>query len=256
MAIAIEWDKTGERLYETGVDHGVLYLYDKTGVTIGEGASAKTYHYVNGVAWNGLTAVNHNPEGAEANDTYADNIKYLTLRSAEDYKFTIEALYSPAEFDECDGTVKPVAGVKVGQQARKLFAFCHRSNIGSDVDGNDHGFKYHFIWGCTADPSEHNYETINDSPEPASLSWEVSTVTQQMGKITIGSGSSAVEYDLKPTAHIEIDTTQLDTQGLANLETLLGIVYGQAESAAGAGDAVPACLPTPMEVVQIMAAAG
>ena len=227
---AIQWDQTGERLYETGVDHGVLYI--------------------NGVAWNGLTAVNHSPEGAEANDTYADNIKYLTLRSAENFKFTIEALYSPEEFDACDGTAEPIPGVMVSQQARKMFGFCHRSNVGSDTDGNDHGYKYHLIWGCTADPSEHNYETINDSPEPASLSWEISTVTQDVGTI------SNVEY--KPTAKITIDSTKLDTQGKTNLETLLGILYGTpADPEAQPPVAeVKGCMPSPKDVIAIMSAVG
>ena len=240
---AITWDKTGERLYETGVDHGVLYLYDKTGKT---GTDGKTHHYCDGVAWNGLTAVNHSPEGAEANDTYADNIKYLTLRSAENFKYTIEALYSPEEFDACDGTLEPVPGVMVGQQARKMFGFCHRSNIGSDVDGNDHGFKLHLIWGCTADPSEHNYETINDSPEPANLSWEISTVTQEVGTI------DGVEY--KPTAKITIDSTKLDAKGKTNLNTLMGILYGSPAGEGGSPAEVKGCLPTPKEVIEIMAA--
>ena len=245
---AISWDQTGERYYETGVDHGVLYLYDKTGKT---GTDGKTYNYCDGVAWNGLTAVNHSPEGAEANDTYADNIKYLTLRSAENFKYTIEALYSPEEFDACDGTLEPIKGVMVGQQTRKMFGFCHRSNVGSDVDGNDHGYKYHLIWGCTADPSEHNYETINDSPEPANLSWEISTVTQDIGTI------DGVEY--KPTAKITIDTTKLDAQGKTNLNTLLGILYGSSTPGENPGDpavVVKGCLPSPKEVITIMSAAG
>ncbi len=247
---AIQWDQTGERLYETGVDHGVLYLYDKTGVDVTVGQNTYKANYINGVAWNGLTAVNHSPEGAEANDTYADNIKYLTLRSAENFKFTIEALYSPEEFDACDGTAEPIPGVMVSQQARKMFGFCHRSNIGSDTDGNDHGYKYHLIWGCTADPSEHNYETINDSPEPASLSWEISTVTQDVGTI------NNVEY--KPTAKISIDSTKLDTQGKTNLATLLGILYGTpADPTAQPPVAeVKGCMPSPKDVIAIMSAVG
>lgn len=250
---AITWDQTGERFYETGVDHGVLYLYNSTGEdrTIGEGSSAKTYHvnYVNGVAWNGLTAVNHSPEGAEANDTYADNIKYLTLRSAENFKYTIEALYSPKEFDVCDGTLEPIDGVMVSQQPRKMFGFCHRSNVGSDTEGNEKGYKLHLIWGCTADPSEHNYETINDSPEPASLSWEVSTVTQEVG--TFG----GVEY--KPTAKITIDTTKL-TNGKenANLAVLLGLLYGTPAGEGGTPAAVKGCMPSPKDVIAIMSAQG
>lgn len=256
MAQLITWDEMSERLYENGVDHGVLFLYDKTGKTATIGSTNYTCNYVGGVAWNGLTAVNHAPEGAEANDTYADNIKYLTLRSAEDFKFTIEALYSPDEFDECDGTIKPIAGVKVKQQNRKLFGFYHRSNIGSAEDGMEHGYKHHFIFGCTADPTEHNYETINDSPEPASLSWEVSTVTQPMGEITIGTGQDAKTYTLKPTAHIEIDTTQLDTTGATNLEKLLTVVFGTAPTTPGGNDGVEAMMPSPMDIIRIMSAAG
>lgn len=250
MAQLITWDEMKDRLYETGVDHGVLFLYDKVGktATIGEGQSQKTYtcNYTGGVAWNGLTAVNHSPEGAEANDTYADNIKYITLRSAEDFKYTIEALYSPAEFDECDGTIKPIAGLKVGQQNRKMFGFYHRSNVGSAEEGIEYGHKHHFIWGCTADPTEHNYETVNDSPEPASLSWEVSTVTQPMGSVVI----NGTLTELKPTAHLEIDDTQLDAQGKANLAKLLEVVFGT-KGETSASD-VEAMLPSPMDVIDIM----
>lgn len=253
MAYATEWDKAGERFFETGVDHGVLYLYNKTGKT---GSDGNTYNYCDGVAWNGLTAVNHSPEGADANDTYADNIKYLTLRAAETFGFTIEALYSPAEFDECDGLINAIPGVTVGQQNRKMFGFCHRSNVGSDTDGMEMGYKYHLIWGCTASPSEHNYETVNDSPEPNSLSWEVDTIPVDIGTLTINGES----VTFKPTAKITIDTTQLEN-GTSNeqLLALLDILYGTVTPSETEGEddvVVKGCLPTPAQVIEIMSAQG
>lgn len=237
------WDKTSERLYETGVDHGVLYLYDSDTPQTVDG---KTYNYCHGVAWNGLTAVNHSPEGAEANDTYADNIKYLTLRSAETFGFTIEALYSPDEFDACDGTAEIATGVTVGQQARVTFGFCHRSLVGNDVKGQDYGYKLHLIYGCTAAPSEHNYETVNDSPEPASLSWEIDTVPVPVG--TLGSKT------FKPTAKITIDSTKLDATGLTKLANLEKLLYGTIDTTGETPVIVPGVLPLPSEVYDIMKA--
>ena len=157
------WDAVGERLYETGVDHGVLYVMGDNN-TYGEG-----------IAWNGLTAVNESPSGAESTALYADNIKYLNLISAEEYGYTIEAYYSPEEFDQCDGLASPVAGLTIGQQKRKMFGFVYRSLIGNDTDGQDHGYKLHLCYGCQASPSERNHQTVNDSPEATTLSWTVST---------------------------------------------------------------------------------
>lgn len=246
----IEWDKTGERFYENGVDHGILFPYNSTGVVIGEGADAKTYNYANGVAWNGLTAVNHSPEGADANDTYADNIKYLSLRAAETFGFTIEALYSPAEFDECDGTIEAVPGVTVGQQNRKTFGFYHRSNVGTDTEGMEKYHKHHFIYGCTAAPSEHNYETVNDSPEPASLSWEVDTIPINIGTLTIGGNP----VDFKPTAKVTIDESRLDAAGMTKLNAILALLRGT-KGAEGADD-IPGVMPLPADIIAMMSAAG
>lgn len=196
----LTWDNTGERLYETGVDHGVLYIPDGNGV------------YSDGVAWNGLTTVTESPSGAEATALYADNIKYLDLRSAEEFGATIEAYTFPDEFLQFDGVASPVAGVNVGQQSRSTFGFCYRTNVGNDVDGSDHGYKLHLIYGCTAAPSEKAYATINDSPEAITFSWEISTTP-----VNAGTG-------LKPTAQLIIDSTKVDPTDLATLEDLL---YGE-----------------------------
>ena len=202
----LEWDKTGERYFETGVDRGVLYVYDNT-----------TNAYGTGVAWSGLTGVTESPSGAEANAFWADNIKYLNLMSAEDFGGTIEAYTYPDEWAECDGSAEIETGVMIGQQKRKMFAFCYRTRIGNDVDGADLGYKIHIIYGCLASPSERGYQTINESPEPIAFSWEVSTTPVELNKIN---GKS-----FKPTAHLEIDSTKVDALKLAALEDTL---YGTA----------------------------
>lgn len=194
----IEWDKTGEKLYETGTDQGVLYLLNSNGL------------YTPGVPWNGLTAVNENPSGAEATPLYADNIKYLNLYSAEEFGATIEAFYSPKEFDECDGSASIAKGVTIGQQARKSFGFSYRTLIGNDVDGQEHGYKLHCCYGCTASPSEKAYNTVNDSPEANNLSWEVTTTPVNV-------------KGHKPTATVVIDSTVVDSEKLAAFEK---IIYG------------------------------
>ena len=158
----IVWDKTGERLYETGVKNGVLYVQE--GGTYGKG-----------VAWNGLTAVTESPSGAEATPLYADDIKYLNLLSTEEFGATIEAYTYPDEFAACDGSAALVDGVMIGQQARKTFGLCYRTTIGNDTNGNDYGYKLHIIYGALAAPSEKAYATINDSPEAITFSWEVTT---------------------------------------------------------------------------------
>jgi hypothetical protein len=214
----LTWDNTGERLYETGVDHGVLYIPDGNG------------DYSDGVAWNGLTTVTESPSGAEATALYADNIKYLDLRSAEQFGATIEAFTYPDEFNQFDGIASPVAGVHVGQQSRKTFGFCYRTNLGNDVDGSDYGYKLHLIYGATAAPSEKAYATINDSPEAITFSWEVATTP-------IAAGGT-----LKPTAQLVIDSTKVDPTDLTTLEDLL---YGQA----GAPQ-----LPSPSAVIAIFEA--
>lgn len=193
---ALQWDLTGEHFFETGVDHGVLYKPDVSG------------DYTTGFAWNGLTAVNEAPEGGEANPQYADNIKYLNLYSLEEWKGTIEAFTYPDEFAECDGSLEPEVGVTVGQQTRKSFGFSYRTRFGNDVDGVDLGYKLHLVYGCTAAPSEKNYQTINDSPEAATLSWEVYSVPVQWA------GG-------KPTSTLVINSTRVDPTDLANLEDFL-----------------------------------
>lgn len=218
----LEWDKTGEHLYETGVDHGVLYFPDQTGA------------YKNGVAWNGLISVSESPSGAETTGQYADNIKYLNLISAEEFGATIEAYTYPEEFEACNGNKELVeaSGVYVGQQSRSVFGFCYRTMIGNDTDGQDHGYKLHLVYGCQVSPSEKAYQTINDSPEALTFSWELSTTPVNVtGK--------------KPTALLVIDSTKIDKAKLIKIEAKL---YGD-ETSEGA------VLPTPDEIAAILAAA-
>lgn len=211
------WDKTGERLYETGVSHGVLYVQDSTGA------------YPTGVAWNGLTAVTESPSGAEATPLYADDIKYLELRSAEEFGATIEAYTYPKEFEACDGSAELAEGVTIGQQDRQTFGLCYRTIVGNDVKKNDLGYKLHLIYGATASPSEKGYQTVNDSPEAITFSWEVTT--------------TPINVDgFKPTSSLTIDSTKVEKSKLDALEAKL---YG-AESA-------EATLPTPDEVAAIFA---
>lgn len=223
----IVWDQTGERLYETGVDRGVLYPISSTG------------QYTPGVAWNGLTGVTESPSGAEATDLYADNIKYLSMRSAETYGCTIEAYTYPDEFEQCDGSASLATGVSIGQQARKVFGFCYRTLLGNDVDGQDHGYKLHLVYGATASPSERAYATVNDSPEAITFSWEVSTTPVNVS-------------GFKPTACVTIDSTKADPECLAALEEIL---YGKDAGAEGTPAAVDPRLPLPDEVKTIMTSA-
>lgn len=192
----LQWDKTGEHFYETGVDHGVLYPMNDGGQT-----------YDKGVAWNGLTAVTESPEGAEVSAIYADNIKYLNLMSAEDFKATIEAYTYPEEFEQCDGSASLAQGVKIGQQSRKAFGFCYRTKVGNDLNP-ELGYKIHIIYGATAAPTERAYETVNDSPEAITFSWEVSTIPVEV-------------TGFKPTAHVEIDSTKVEPAKLAKIEAKL-----------------------------------
>jgi hypothetical protein len=210
---ALTWDEVGKRLYETGVDHGVLYIPDESG------------SYEDGYAWNGLTTVTESPSGAESSPQYADNIKYLNLVSAEEFGGTVEAFTYPDEFGQCDGTVAPSPGLAIGQQGRKQFGLSYRTRVGNDLDGTDHGYKLHLIYGALAAPSEKAYATINDSPEAIAFSWEITTTPVQV-------------TDHKPTALLTIDSTMVDADALTSLEEIL---YG----AAG----VEARLPLPDEVI-------
>lgn len=191
------WDQVGERLYETGTDHGVLYVYDT--------ANSK---YGTGVPWNGLTGVDEKPSGAEANNKYADNIKYLVLRSAEDFGATITAFTYPDEFEQCDGSAEPANGVFLGQQERKMFGFSYRTKIGNDTDGDAHGYILHLVYGATASPSQRSYKTVNESPEPIEFSWEIAT-------------TPVVVTGYRPTAHIRINSLNADATKLAALEAIL-----------------------------------
>lgn len=215
------WDQTGERLYETGTDHGVLYPALDT-------VSDPTRPYGDGVAWNGLTAVNESPSGAEPNPLWADNIKYLNLMSAETFGATIEAYTYPAEFEACDGSREIAVGAVIGQQPRKMFGFCYRTLIGNDTQSNDHGYKLHLVYGCLASPSAKNYQTVNDSPEAITFSWEISTTPVDV-------------TGFKPTATLVIDSTKTDAAKLASLEEIL---YGNGT--------VAARLPLPNEVVTLL----
>lgn len=192
----LAWDKVGERIYETGVDRGVLYLPNSSGV------------YNNGYAWNGLVSVSESPSGAESNPQYADNIKYLNLLSAEEFGATLEAFTYPDEFGQCDGSVAPEAGIYLNQQTRKPFGLSYRTKIGNDLEGTDHGYKLHLIYGALAAPSEKAYSTINDSPEAITFSWEITTTPVDV-------------TGYKPTASLTIDSTKANAAALAELEDML-----------------------------------
>lgn len=213
----LTWDDTGKKIYETGVDHGVLYV-------LGEDSEYET-----GVAWNGLVTVTESPSGAESNPQYADNIKYLDLFSNEEWGATIEAFTYPEEFEACDGSVEIAQGVYAGQQNRKTFGFSYRTLIGNDVSGTDYGYKLHLVYGAKASPSEKSRSTTNDSPEAVTFSWEVTTTPISV-------------TGHKPVAHIVIDSTKANSTKLAALENKL---YG--DTSAG----VPT-LPLPDEVITTM----
>lgn len=214
--VALVWDQTSERFYETGVDKGVLYTPDALGV------------YATGVAWNGLVSVQETPSGAEANPQYADNIKYLNLVSAEEFGATIEAFTYPDEFAQHDGLSSPEVGLTVGQQGRKMFGLSYRTLKGNDTEGTEYGYKLHLVYGCVAAPTEKAYSTVNDSPEPITFSWEVTTTPVPM-------------TGAKPTSVLTIDSTTVSPTGLAALETQL---YGDAVETAN--------LPLPDEVVTLL----
>lgn len=217
----ITWDALEDRTYETGVDHGVLYIPDISGA------------YNSGVAWNGLINITQSPSGGEPSPFYADNIKYLNLMSVEEFGATIEAYTYPEEFDQFDGGGALSKGVRVGQQSRKTFGLSYRTLKGNATQGTDFGYKLHLIYGCLAAPSEKAHSTVNDTPEPITFSWTVSTTP-----IPVGAG-------FKPTAHLSVDSTEVEPADLQALEDLL---YG-------AGVSATATLPTPAEVAAIFAPA-
>lgn len=211
----LTWDDVGERFYETGVENGVLFVYDNNA-------------YGNGVAWNGLISVSENPSGAETTTLWADNIKYLNMISAEDYSATIEAYTRPDEFAQCDGSVAISTGVYATQQPRKMFGFSYVTRIGNDTNGTNKGYKIHLVYGCTAAPSSKDYNTINDSPEAMTLSWEISTTPVEVP-------------GQKPTAHIIIDSTKVDA---AKLTTFKDTLYGTNGEGNSSGTAPTLMTPT------------
>lgn len=211
----LTWDETGERLYETGVKNAVLYVVNDAGA------------YGKGVSWNGITAITESPSGAESTPLYADDIKYLDLVSNEEFGATVEAYTYPDAFAACDGSAELLAGVKLGQQPRKMFGLVYKTTIGNDVKGNDLGYKIHIIYGCKAAPSEKAYATINDSPEAITFSWELTTTPVSV-------------TGHKPTSHIEIDSTKISEAKLAALEDLLFGTDG-----AGSTEGTDPTLPLP-----------
>lgn len=222
----IKWDKSGERLYETGVSCGVLYVAGESG-------------YNKGVAWNGLTTVSESPEGGELSNIYADNIKYLSLRSAEDFKATIECYTYPDEFAECNGEAEVATGAIIGQQSRKSFAFCYQTKIGNDLNP-DLGFKIHIIYGASASPSERSHETVNDSPEAMSMSFEIDTIPVEV-------------EGFKPTAHIVLDSTKVPA---AKLTLIMNALYGvDADSEHGITGSDPELL-MPDDIVRLITTQG
>lgn len=226
MAV-LEWDLEGQRIYENGVDRGVLYLYDKN-----------TKSYTNGVAWNGLTTVTESPSGAEPSPQYADNQKYLNLMSAEEFGGTIEAFTYPDAWSACDGSFAHSkgdlpTGLVVSQQTRQTFGLCFRTRVGNDIESDLYGYKLHLIWGALAQPSERAYATVNDSPEAMTFSWQFSTTPVTM----------PAELNLKPTSHMILDTTKVDISNQALIKLLEDELYGT--------DATTATLPMPYEVIQM-----
>lgn len=208
----LKWDQVGERLYETGVRNCVLY----------QQAAAGTYP--KGVAWNGITGITQSPTGADANPLYADDIKYLNLRAVEEEEGTIEAYTYPPEFAECDGSAELATGVMIHQQPRKAFGLCYRTVLGNDTEFENHGYKLHLIYGATASPSEKAYETINDSPDAITFSWDYTTTPVEVP-------------GFKPTSSLEIDSTKVDETKLKKLEAILYGVDAPAFSATKAYDA-------------------
>lgn len=214
---ALVWDAVGKKLYHTGVDKTVLFPVNDEGA------------YQEGIAWNGITAINNNPSGADPTDLYADNIKYVTLRSAEDCKGTIEAYMYPDEWGECDGSAEIAPGVRIGQQTRKAFGLCYRTKVGNDTAGEDFGYILHFVYGATVSPSQKQNQTINDNPNANTMSWEFSTTPVNVA-------------GFKPTAYLEVESWNVTKE---KLEALEAIVYGGTTKSR---------LPLPDEIKSLMAA--
>lgn len=225
----LKWDQIGEKFYETGTDRGVLY-------------PQKNGQYPVGEAWNGLTGVTESPSGAEDNALYADNIKYLNLKSAEDFGGTIECYYYPDGWKQCNGEASPVTGVTIGQQRRNTFGFSYRSKIGNDTTGEDYGYKLHLWYGCSASPSERAYQTVNESPDAITFSYEVTTTPIPVS----GKDDEGKEY--KPVACIIIDSATVDAEKLAAFEEIL---YGTDGT-----DGSEARLPLPDEVISFFKTEG
>ena len=224
----LQWDKTGERLYETGLDRGVLYV-------MGDNSE-----YEDGVPWNGLTAVNENPSGAESNPLYADNQKYVNLISTEDFGATVEAYTYPEEFEVCDGSAEIATGIIIGQQTRRAFGMAYRTLIGNDVLGQDFGYKIHLIYGAQASPSEKNRQTVNDNPDAVSFSWDVTT-------------TPVAVPGYKTTAHLVIDSTKTTARRLAMLEDVIyGRDYVPGSPIADPIEALNARLPSPEDILTII----
>lgn len=221
------WDKEGERLYETGCDRCVLY-------------PTNNGKYTDGVPWNGLTSVNENPSGAEATPLYADNVKYVNMMSNEDFGATIEAYMYPDEFAECDGSLEIIPGVFAGQQSRKTFGLSYRTMLGNDTELNDHGYKIHLVYGCLAAPSQKEYGTINDSPDAATMSWEISTTPVSISKLIDGK-------KIKPTATLTFNSTKFSKEFMTKLEEIL---YGKAPTAPEKNDGTKPRLPLPDEIIE------
>ena len=211
------FNNVGERLFETGVKNGVLYVMGDDGT------------YEKGVVWNGLTAVTESPSGAETTPLYADDVKYVVIYAAEEFGATVEAYTYPEEFEECDGSASIFEGITIGQQTRKSFGMCYKTSVGNDVQGQDFGYKIHIIYGAKAAPSEKSYSTINDSPEAVTFSWELSTVPVPV-------------EGFNPTATMVIDSTRVPAEKLALIEDKL---YGT--------ETEEATLPLPNELLALLA---
>lgn len=226
MSFKLIWDKTGERLYETGVSRGVLYPQV-------DGA------YPSGVAWNGLSAVNETSSGAEPSPIYANDIKYLNLTSAEEFGCSIEAYTYPKEFEACDGSAEITKGVTIGQQRRKPFGFCYRTVLGNDVENDDYAYKLHLVYGANAAPTEKGYSTKSGDPEAVTFSWEITTTPVEV-------------TGFKPTSNLVIDSSEVDKEKLKTLEEIL---YGKAPTTADANDGIEPRLPLPDEIVSLLGVA-